>query len=639
MPIPPRKSPLAALRVGDLEQLPGLAPERAQALLQEGPFFSYAELQQQSGVSAEAWESLVDLGPRSWSDGQGPRRFDVVPDRFQVQLSELESDHSLLALGYHSTRSIGRGQVLIRPSETESAQLGALKRQFGERLTPVFRDAQGLERLLRPRSVDLWFRPGVSKEQRDALLARHGLRAKVSQGQVGFVQAEVLQRPTVDPVQRMFTLLNSLSSEDTLAFAEPDEHPQPVAEARFPALPASDLEAADADWYLARIAATQAHAHCTGHPRVVVVVADTGASPSHPALADAWMPGWEALDLSFELGEAEAVRSPDPGPLGHPHGTQVLGVIHAVAPDCSLLPVRIPASAGEGEAGYGLRAAAILATLNALPADHRAVLNLSWRTHGDHRGIREALRRVEALGVPIACSAGNHPLYADQPHYPSDYCWRAPRLSGLLSVAAVDHQDRKASYTFYGQRAVSLCAPGGEAGSAARAIRTTAHPQGQSLVFGTSFAAPQVAAVLALMRSVELEQGLSPLSAGELAERLLSACDSVDAANPGLEGMLGRGRLNAERSLLACTTGSEKPEPTPGPPVDQPTPEHQAPLPPGVVNPNLATQAELMTLPFVGSYLAESILAHRPFASRWSLVGVPGVSAWMVGQWGDRLVV
>jgi subtilisin family serine protease len=61
---------------------------------------------------------------------------------------------------------------------------------------------------------------------------------------------------------------------------------------------------------------------------------------------------------------------------------------------------------------------------------------------------------------------------------------------------------------------------------------------------GTSFAAPQVAGVVALVRTQFPE-----LDARQAMERVIATSDNIDALNPSVAGLIGRGRLNAFRAV------------------------------------------------------------------------------------------
>jgi subtilisin family serine protease len=64
---------------------------------------------------------------------------------------------------------------------------------------------------------------------------------------------------------------------------------------------------------------------------------------------------------------------------------------------------------------------------------------------------------------------------------------------------------------------------------------------------GTSMAAPHVAGLAALVWSMNRS-----LTNAQVRLRLERSCDSIDALNPGFEGRLGAGRINAARAIGGC---------------------------------------------------------------------------------------
>ncbi len=95
---------------------------------------------------------------------------------------------------------------------------------------------------------------------------------------------------------------------------------------------------------------------------------------------------------------------------------------------------------------------------------------------------------VACIFIPVTAAAGNYGLDSDTtPIYPTSYA-----LSNIISVAALDTDDTLASFSNYGKTSVDIAAPGVN-------ILSTLPGNNYGLVSGTSFSAPMVAAVLAVL--------------------------------------------------------------------------------------------------------------------------------------------
>jgi subtilisin family serine protease len=147
------------------------------------------------------------------------------------------------------------------------------------------------------------------------------------------------------------------------------------------------------------------------------------------------------------------------------------------------------------------------------------VINMSFGTLTDAKVLREAIDYARAGNVILVASAGNNNTAA--PQYPAAY-------PGVLAVAATDLLDRKASFSNYGGY-VFVDAPGSHILSAL--------PGGKyGIANGTSFSAPMVAGMAALIRSIR------PGDAA--ASTIANTAIPIDNRNPGYAGLLGHGRID-----------------------------------------------------------------------------------------------
>lgn len=281
---------------------------------------------------------------------------------------------------------------------------------------------------------------------------------------------------------------------------------------------------ADAD-----VDATDGWAAGTGEG-IVVAVVDTGYDSDHPDLAGAlWTNpaqpcGQVDTDGNGRAGDCHGwnftTDSPDvDNGSGGTHGTSVAGVIAAragnglgsagVAPDVTVMPLVV--GSGEG-INVDLGAQAIR-----YAADHGAsVVNASWGgpTSGPPLDrLRSAIAYAESKGVLVVAAAGN-----DAGNRDSSILYPASLTEpNVITVGNSTAADTIAPSSAYGASSVDLFAPG-------TLVFTTWNDGGYRLVSGTSIAAPQVAAAVALYRSV-----LPDASVTELRTALLDAVDPIPA--------------------------------------------------------------------------------------------------------------
>jgi subtilisin family serine protease len=120
--------------------------------------------------------------------------------------------------------------------------------------------------------------------------------------------------------------------------------------------------------------------------------------------------------------------------------------------------------------------------------------------------------------VSLAAAAGND--NTSRPQYPAAY-------SGVMTTAATDLRDKKAKFSNFGKY-IFVDAPGVNI--------ISAYPGGYySIVSGTSFSAPAVAATAALVRS---------LRTTGVAKSIAGGAVNINSRNPRYAGQLGHGRID-----------------------------------------------------------------------------------------------
>jgi subtilisin family serine protease len=237
------------------------------------------------------------------------------------------------------------------------------------------------------------------------------------------------------------------------------------------------------------------------------------------------------------------------------HGTHVAGVIAAtlgngegisgITPVARIMPLKVLDGAGRAPS---LRVAEAVV----YAADNGArVINLSLGGDGLSPVEVAAVDYAHRKGAVVVAAAGN--LGRDTRDY------GPAGLRSALTVAATDIDDKRIGFSNFGQ-AVKIAAPGLDVLSLrarrtdfARAAGMEGYTAGEWFVgpearyyraTGTSFAAPFVSGLAALIRS--RDPGLTNV---QVERMLLMSAD--DVAIPGWDLFTGAGRLNAVRALQA----------------------------------------------------------------------------------------
>lgn len=261
----------------------------------------------------------------------------------------------------------------------------------------------------------------------------------------------------------------------------------------------------------------------------IVAILDTGVDAAHPDLAGVVLEGWDFWD-----GDG------DPADV-HGHGTEVAGVAAAVTDNgegvagmgwgAAILPVRVAGPDGWASSWT------IAQGLDYAAAQGARVANLSFGALAGSSTVLAAARSAVEAGTVVVASAGNCGCTESWPESP----W-------LLSVAATTSGDGVASFSTRGAF-VDLAAPG-------QGMVTTALGGGYRSVSGTSFSAPLVSGLVALVLS-----NAPTLTPAQVEERLVRS--AVDLGAAGWDPAFGHGRVDAATGVglsglgLRCGLGFE----------------------------------------------------------------------------------
>jgi serine protease len=319
-------------------------------------------------------------------------------------------------------------------------------------------------------------------------------------------------------------------------------------------------------WHYELISLPSAWDITTGAAGIAIAVVDSGVARPHPDLEPRLANGYDMVSDPANLdNDGIDPDFDDPGSPGSVfHGTHVAGTVGAVSNDnrgvsgvtwsSSVMPIRV-LNSGSGtmyDVIQGVRYAAGLDNdSGTMPPKAADVINLSLGASGDCEPFEaETFAEVRAAGVMVVASAGN-----SASNFPST----PASCPGVLSVASVGATGELAGYSNYGQF-VEVAAPGGDFrfdgdgdGDPDGVYSTHASSTlsdrsfGYEWLQGTSMAAPHVADVLALMRSVN--PALQPADVDQL---LAAGALTDDVLAPGRDDA-GYGIINAFKAVRAAT--------------------------------------------------------------------------------------
>jgi type VII secretion-associated serine protease mycosin len=253
---------------------------------------------------------------------------------------------------------------------------------------------------------------------------------------------------------------------------------------------------------------------------VVVAVVDSGVDAHHADLAGRVLPGADFTGTAIN-GQADV--------SSNGHGTSVAGIIAGtgaagvtgLAPAATILPVRV-------SDGLASNLSALAQGIDYATTHGAKVINISVCTPILNPQIRDAVDAAISNDVVVVAAGGNDGLAGNPIQYPA-------ALPGVLAVAATDVHGMLWPKSESGGY-IGLAAPG-------VGIYTTGPQGGYLTATGTSFAAPQVSAAVALLRSRYPTE-----NATQIINRLT---DTAHSDGRGRTPQLGYGIVDPYQALTA----------------------------------------------------------------------------------------
>ncbi|MGE7388858.1 type VII secretion-associated serine protease mycosin [Streptomyces sp. NPDC004126] len=300
---------------------------------------------------------------------------------------------------------------------------------------------------------------------------------------------------------------------------------------------------ADRPWALQRVMLDALWARTKGKG-VRVAVIDTGVDRANPQLAGALDTGAgrDFIDPKGGDGTNDTVG----------HGTKVAGLIAArpqqgtgfvgLAPEATVIPIR----QNDGQA-TGNAVATLAQAVDHAVAKGARVINISQDTDAPltpDSELGKAVQRALAAKAVVVASAGNDGL-SGQKHrtYPAAF-------PGVLAVASSDRNNERAAFSQPGDF-IGVAAPGVD-------MVSTVPGFGQCIDNGTSFSAPYVAGVAALLVAEHPEW--TP------QEVVWQIQNTAERSVKGRDDYVGWGVVDPVRAVTQDEGPPKPPVPDPGPP-------------------------------------------------------------------------
>lgn len=349
-------------------------------------------------------------------------------------------------------------------------------------------------------------RAGLSDAELSKIIKPHGAKAR----RIGKSDLLIIDLPAG---MSETAVANQLAHNPHLKFAELDAILKPTLVTNDPYLGSA--------WHISKIGASKAWDKSLG-AGVTIAILDTGVDGTHPDLAANMVAGWNFYDNNSNASDVAG------------HGTAVAGSAAAVANNAAgvvgvagaakIMPIRISDTNGNATGS------AVAQGLTYAADKGVRVANVSFSGLVGNSTVESAAQYMKSKGGLVVVSAGNKGVNEG-----------FAASTTMIPVSATESNDALATWSSYGNY-VAVAAPGNY-------IWSTNKGGGYGQWWGTSFASPVAAGVVALMMSAR------PDLANSKIEGLLYS-SAVDLGAAGRDVYYGHGRIDADAAVTAASNAA-----------------------------------------------------------------------------------
>lgn len=343
-----------------------------------------------------------------------------------------------------------------------------------------------------------------------------------------------------------------------------------------------------ANWALQRVNAPAAWNISTGTPSTVVAVIDTGFALNHEDLKDTWYANagesgtttaggrcWTGVSQdkksnncdddnngyvddyrgwNFYLQDNNPMTGrTNPNGAGVAHGTETAGLVGASGNNSKgiatinwatkIMPLQVLSDDGPGYTS-DVAAAIYYAVENGADTISMSLGGLDYDPW-----LKDAVDYAYANNIPVVAAAGNCGSEGDCENTPAGTMTYPALYDRVIAVGASDTNNQRASFSSYGPR-LDIMAPG--SGTIVSPTWTPAN--GTTLysgaLYGTSYAAPQVASLVSLVKAIRPTSSVSDI------RTLVMATATKPASMSGaiFTNQHGHGVLNAGQAMTVASS-------------------------------------------------------------------------------------